>query len=269
MKLTDIKIIFSDLDGTIVRADNTISSKTAEKIRELQNQGIIFMPCTGRSYRDMLSCFPADIKMPAILLNGALYVDQTGKDLYHRALTKAQINMICDTLLEKSAPAILFAQSRLYYYGNIEDIQQCFATYFNEDPIHMGDIIEINDLAMIKEDIMKIETMTCDANKRLACMEALGQEEELLVSSSLPFNVEITPKLVHKGAMAAYVVEQLGYQKEEVLIFGDSDNDYQLFQAFPHSVAMENASSHIKEIARYHAVSCEEDGVALFLDTLS
>ena len=56
--MKDIRIVFSDLDGTIVGDDNKISCATISIIKDLKEKGIPFIPCTGRSYTDMRSAFP-------------------------------------------------------------------------------------------------------------------------------------------------------------------------------------------------------------------
>lgn len=80
--------------------------------------------------------------------------------------------------------------------------------------------------------------------------------------------MEITSPLVSKGTALQTYVAQHGFTKEEVLVFGDSENDLSMFSCFPNSVAVANACTQIKNAARYHCKEAKEDGVVQFLEML-
>ena len=84
----------------------------------------------------------------------------------------------------------------------------------------------------------------------------------LEVSSSFIDNIEITNKDAQKGLILAKVANKMGIDKSEVMIMGDSFNDYSMFTEFTETVAMENAIPEIKEIAKYITDRNDNDGVA-------
>ena len=263
-----IKILFCDLDGTIVREDNTISETMYFMIKKLMKQGVLFVPCTGRSYLDMRSCFPKDLIFPSVLLNGALFVDEHGTTHIKKAWKQKQVKELAEIFMQYDLPVVMFAQKRVYCCGNHEMINQCVQTYVQgDDPLYTGEFCIIDTVEEVKEDIMKVETVTIYPEKREACMRQLQQQKAYQVSSSLPFNIEITLQGVHKAAMVKAVLDEYKLIDHQALIFGDSDNDLQLFERFPNCIAVGNACTHIKEKAVCVIDSCEEDGVALFLDS--
>lgn len=265
--MKDIRIVFSDLDGTIVREDNTLSPATISMIKELNVKGIPFISCTGRSYTDMRSAFPDDVKVPAILLNGALFCDENGEILKAYAFTKAQITQICKVIKSYDLPIVLFAKNNIYLYGNVAMIDACVKKiFFDEGPMFTGNTYQIEDISFIKEDIMKIESVSLHDDVRLSCMKALRKQKDLLVSNALSFNLEVTPRNVHKASMIKEVLETYQVEEKYAYMFGDSDNDIQIFQNFTNVIAVENASEHIKELAKEITLSCEEDGVAKYLN---
>lgn len=265
--MKDIKIVFSDLDGTIVREDNTLSPATIGIIKKLNNRGIPFIPCTGRSFDDMRSAFPNDLHVSAILLNGALYCDEQGKMLKENALSKEQVKRICNVIKTYDLPMTLFAKNCIYLYGNISMMDACVRAFFSDGgPMYTGITHHIDDLSLIHEDIMKIESVSLSNEIRLSCMEALRKYEDLLVSSALSFNLEVTSKQVHKASMIKTVLEAYGIEESYAYMFGDSDNDIQIFQNFTNVIAVENASEHIKALAKEIIPSCAEDGVASYLN---
>ena len=112
---------------------------------------------------------------------------------------------------------------------------------------------------------MKIESVSLYQDVRLSCMETLRKHEDLLVSSALSFNLEVTPKEIHKASMIKEVLDDYQIEESKACMFGDSDNDIQIFQNFTNVIAVENASKHIKDLAKEIIPSCEEDGVAKYL----
>jgi Cof subfamily protein (haloacid dehalogenase superfamily) len=84
----------------------------------------------------------------------------------------------------------------------------------------------------------------------------------LAISSSFLDNIEVTDISAQKGIILAKVASKLGINKDEVLVIGDSFNDYSMFTEFTESVAMGNAVPEIKEIAKYITDTNDNDGVA-------
>ncbi|MCH4286101.1 MULTISPECIES: HAD family hydrolase [Bacillota] len=264
--MKDIRIVFSDLDGTIVGDDNKISCATISIIKDLKEKGIPFIPCTGRSYTDMRSAFPDDLHVPAILLNGALFCDENGETLKKKAFSREQMIRICEEIKSYGLPITLFAKNCIYLYGNVAMINACVQSFFPDNgPMYTGTTYHIDDISMIHEDIMKIESVSLYQDVRLSCMETLRKHEDLLVSSALSFNLEVTPKEIHKASMIKEVLDDYQIEESKACMFGDSDNDIQIFQNFTNVIAVENASKHIKDLAKEIIPSCEEDGVAKYL----
>lgn len=75
-------------------------------------------------------------------------------------------------------------------------------------------------------------------------------------------NIEITDINAQKGIILEKVTKKMGIDKKDVMILGDSFNDYSMFEIFEESVAMENAISEIKKIAKYITDTNENHGVA-------
>lgn len=96
--------------------------------------------------------------------------------------------------------------------------------------------------------------------------KAISKDKNLAVTSSFVDNIEITDKDAQKGIMLAKVAKKYGLKKEEVMIMGDSFNDYSMFTEFTETVAMGNALDEIKDIAKYITVTNDEAGVAVMIN---
>lgn len=92
--------------------------------------------------------------------------------------------------------------------------------------------------------------------------EFLKKRQDITVTSSATWNIEITDRQANKGAMLEQIAEYYGWSKEEVLVFGDGNNDISMFEKFPHSRAMGNAVESLKKIAEKVIESNKDDAVA-------
>ena len=90
----------------------------------------------------------------------------------------------------------------------------------------------------------------------------ISKIEGLAVSSSFVDNIEITDHSAQKGLILAKVSKEMGIKKDEVMVLGDSFNDYSMFTEFTETVAMENAVPEIKAIAKYITDTNDNCGVA-------
>ena len=111
-------------------------------------------------------------------------------------------------------------------------------------------------------DILKIMTYHEDAQYIKELKEKLKNIEGVAVASTFANDIEISNIQAQKGLILAKVIEKMGIKKEEVIVLGDSFNDYSMFTEFENSFAMENAIPEIKEIAKYITDSNDNDGVA-------
>ena len=99
--------------------------------------------------------------------------------------------------------------------------------------------------------------------------EELSKNSKIAVASSFPTNLEITDVEAQKGPVLKSYIESLGYTMDEVMVFGDSMNDYSMLSMdFGATVAMENADPEIKKVAKYITKSNEEYGVACAIEEL-
>ena len=123
----------------------------------------------------------------------------------------------------------------------------------------------------------------CDMDIKIIKAIAFSEDEDLLkeikrklecypnlsVVSSFSNNLEITDVSAQKGIVLKKYIESLGYSMDEVMVFGDSLNDYSMLSMdFGAAIAMENADSEIKEVAKYVTKSNAEDGVAYAIEKL-
>ena len=108
----------------------------------------------------------------------------------------------------------------------------------------------------MEEGINEVEKYFAQMKKEI------GKITGIAVSSSFSDNIEITHMTAQKGIILAKVAQKMGFDRSEVMVIGDSYNDYSMFEVFEESVAMENAVPEIKQIAKYVTDTNDNLGVA-------
>ena len=124
----------------------------------------------------------------------------------------------------------------------------------------LDDIFEI-----IETDIEILKIITFDNDEKLIAElknKIKENTSDLAVASTFSNDIEISDIEAQKGLILAKTIKKMGIDKNEVIVLGDSFNDYSMFIEFENSYAMENAIPEIKEIAKYITDTNNNDGVA-------
>lgn len=276
-----IKLIASDMDGTLLNDKHKISKENVEAIKNAEETGIIFAISTGREYDTVSPILKENnIKCQCVLMNGAEYRDENGNILETINIENSIARKIIDIMEEEKLTARIFTNKGVYTVEIREEAlkEMAYRTHsFNpeltieeamEEAKKQPYFIQLKYIADIDEffnngiEVRKFVAFHKDIEAINRMKETLGKIEGLAVSSSFVDNIEITDVKAQKGIILAKVAEKMGLNKDEVLVLGDSFNDYSMFTEFTESVAMGNAIPEIKEIAKYITDTNVNHGVA-------
>ena len=275
-----IKLIASDMDGTLLNDEHTISEENIKAIKIAEERGCHFTIVTGRDYSGVKNFFQEfDLKCECILSNGAEYRDINGDVIERITIDNDTVRKIVQVMMEANVAIEMFTEDGMIIINEDiykESLLQRFRRY-NKGKTDL-EIIEIArnmydtwKPEMIKDvegfldsntDILKIMTYHEDAQYIKELKEKLKNIEGVAVASTFANDIEISNIQAQKGLILAKVIEKINIKKEEVIVLGDSFNDYSMFTEFENSFAMENAIPEIKEIAKYITDSNDNDGVA-------
>ncbi|MCL1935456.1 MAG: HAD family hydrolase [Defluviitaleaceae bacterium] len=246
------KIIISDLDGTLLRSDKTISKYSVMILEKCKNEGYKLIFATARPPRDIYKYLPTQLKNEIVIsYNGAMILENCNT-IYRKTIDKnivleiikisknQGLNRICIEIDDK-----LYANfDATYYYG----WNPCEIVDFNElDFIEVLKIIIFSDKTIQPEFIKKIPTN---------CTGVITDNNSLL---------QIMNKDVSKWSAIKRVIDNFENIKD-IIVFGDDYNDFDMIQNATIGVAMENAVPELKSIANFVTSSNDEDGVAVFLE---
>ncbi len=264
----DIRLIALDLDGTLLNSSKEITDYTSGVLYRAAKKGIYIVPSTGRSEAGI----PKNVaSLPfidyALTLNGALVVDLKTKKIIHECVyTYEEALFLWDFIQKYDAISDCSIDGELYmerralqrlpdYTADSERLAVMKQTRKETENIRK---------MLLKDGAKsaKMNLLFSDPKERLKAMRELESLPFVEVSSSLDKNLELNRKGGNKGnglkALAAY----LSLGMNQVMAFGDSDNDITMIAAAGLGIAMANAVPEILNIADGLTDSNNEDGVA-------
>ncbi|MBQ2753060.1 MAG: HAD family phosphatase [Firmicutes bacterium] len=271
--MAKIKLVASDLDGTLLTSDKIITERLKAAIKAITDKGIYFVPATGRVY----DAVPEDVKaLPVkyvITSNGARVYDPVlKKDIVQNYIPSEDVDFIFDTVSDLHVIIEIFMDNKAY----IDENAYRNLSSYNLTDGHSGYILEtripinINELLKTrKAELENINIIFADPETRLDVIRKLKEYGKASVTTSSPNNVEITNLTATKGNALKEICLCLGINKENVLALGDSDNDLDMIVFAGCGVAMANASEHVKDASDMITSSCDENGAALILERLA
>lgn len=276
-----IKLIASDMDGTLLDAHMSISTANTEAIRMANELGIEFMVATGRNAQEARAALDeAGIDCAMITLNGAQVFDKSGKSLFTVPIPSPQAMTVMDILDANGIYYEVATNQGLYSESQpkrIESFASSIATHMphltykmaiamasaNLELLHITYVDSIRELLL--DEKLEVLKIICFHTEGPRILGPVGKEisnlGELAVTSSGQNNLEVNHKNAQKGIAVAQVAHERGITLDEVMTIGDNFNDVSMLQNAGVSFAMGNAEIEVKDYAKYLTDTNLESGV--------
>jgi|WetSurMetagenome_2_1015567.scaffolds.fasta_scaffold28881_2 Cof subfamily protein (haloacid dehalogenase superfamily) len=260
--MASIRLIASDLDGTLLRSDGTISRRTRDAIGAAEQAGFAFAFVTARPprYVDSLA-EAAGVSGLAVCSNGAILYDLGRRAVLHRVALAPEIARELVETLRAVLPELAFAAE----HGHSLAYDPRFPI-FPEDSVPRVDEID----SFLDEDLVKVLVHHQDHDAEILAglvQRAVGGLGEVNHSGG-PKIVEIAASGVSKAAGLAHLCSNLQIDGSEVIAFGDMPNDLPMLRFAGRAVAVANAHPEVLAIADEITASNDEDGVAERIEAL-
>ncbi|KIR64338.1 MULTISPECIES: HAD family hydrolase [Micromonospora] len=263
------KLIATDLDGTLVRSDETVSAYTHEVLDRVRAAGIPVVGATGRGPR-LTELTRNDIRAAdfLVLAGGGWVVDQSdpaGPELLREERLSREVlaRLLADLEAEVGPLTVMVEASG-------EAGAPLWGDYHPSWPY--PDLFEPRTRdECLGTDVIKAFARTADHHVDALLETArriIGPEVAALTQAGLGF-VEISPPGVDKASGLHVVAQRLGVDPADVLVFGDMPNDLPMFEWAGWSrVAVSNAHPTVRAAADEVTLRNDDDGVAVYLDRL-
>lgn len=271
-----IKLIVSDIDGTLVSNSNEISPLTVQLVKKLRTKNVLFSMASQRVHSSIVPLAKElDIDIPYISLNGTLIQDTEGKVVLNKSIIDKKYVERALKLAERHYVKIALCYNDEIVYTEDNSVIRDFMTRLGTTYTlvksydnYMDNVLEIimsgNDRKIMKHIQSKM---------RPAFGLFLKVKYYRSQTFQGVFNVEVIRKGISKKTGLRMLTKYLNINKDEVMVFGDWYNDRDLFQFGGTNIALENAVDELKEMADYIThKSNEDEGVAevlkIFYDTV-
>ncbi|QUD88251.1 Cof-type HAD-IIB family hydrolase [Phenylobacterium montanum] len=260
-----IGLIATDLDGTLLRSDGTISERTRAAIRAAEAAGVPFVFVTGRPPRTMRAvAAEAGLTGLAICANGAILYDLAEEAVRRHDKLEADLAIALIEELRQAAPGLVFATEHGHALGYEPGFPEIFSDAMRHHPTRVDLVHRLCDADVTKLIAHHPEH---DGDSLTALAEAVVGLRAFVTHSGGPY-VEIGAAGVSKGSGVAALCEALGVRREAVAAFGDMPNDLPLLAFAGLGVAVANAHPQVLAAADEVTASNDEDGVARVIERL-
>lgn len=264
-----IRLLAFDVDGTLSHEKNEVSKPLKRVLGILQKQGMEMVLATGRPLVD-LNAFRQknNFYTPAVFLNGAAILQKEDVVTDCVFLDEKESSYLISMLRQKGYPFVCYMESKMVeFLGSEKRYAQIMGAHLNHEPEleTLFNSFELYDPTSFEMDrILKIEICFEDVHVIPDVKEMILNHVNLHAVSSMGFNLEITSLSANKGKKLKSYAQDRHFKEDEVMVFGDGENDISMFEQFKHSVLIEN-KNHLFDYPTQYRVSSKEDALAEFL----
>lgn len=251
MNMDNIKIIFFDIDGTLIDTEKKqISEKMLETLIRLKQRNMILCLSTGRGPL-ALPHFDGWEADAFLTFNGSYCFDKQ-QDIYKHPIPVKDVKTIVQNAASIDRPVSIATRDKLIANGRDKDLVDYFAIAGLEVIVSddFGKVIEKDDVYQLMSGGRKEEYPALLKNVPRAKIAAWWDRA-----------VDIIPADSGKGTGVNKVLEYYHLHKSQALAFGDGDNDIEMFQAVGTGIAMGNASESLKAVAQEICGHVTDDGI--------
>ena len=274
-----IKLIASDMDGTLLNSDHKIPKENIELIKFAQKNGIQFVVATGRAYYEALPALNDEsIKCDVISFNGGIIYDKNGniinitpmklKDLYYtiEILKSLEISYQLytkNTIYTNSIETDITAYIDLIR-ANGEEPNEQHLRQEARNRLALGHITEVDNIELYlnqeNNPAIKVIGISNDLEKLKHATELLSGNDNISVTSSGANNVEIMDKKATKGEALKIVADIHDINLKNAIAIGDNLNDQAMLDIVEYSIAMKNGNKKLKKTAKFITEKTNSEG---------
>jgi Cof subfamily protein (haloacid dehalogenase superfamily) len=253
-----IKLVVSDMDGTLLDDRKQIDPDIYEVLERLKEKRIRFMVASGRQYPSLLSLFHAHRQDVVIIAENGAYVTYDGQELYSSVMKRDIVEYSLDCIGKMPNVEPMLCAREVSYTTNPKTYEIMKSDKFKYKMQLVDNLYDVKD-EIIKVSMLDYDKNGAEGNSFAFLKPLLHQKAEIAVSGFQC--VDIVNKGVSKGTAIEAMQKRWGISMEETVAFGDNYNDVEMLQRAAYSFAMANAEPGVQKVARYITGSNNEGSV--------
>ena len=256
-----VRLLLSDVDGTLVRSDKSLSERSIEAVRRLRAEGIRFAVTSGRPPRGMeMLVEPLELTTPLAAFNGGLVVEP-GREM----------RVLEEHVLPKGVvPGAIglmdsFGLDVWVYRDGDWLVRHPDGTHVarEQHAVQFAPTV-VESFEGIESDVVKILGVSDDHDAVASASAVLRDElgDHVSAARSQPYSLDVTHPDANKGAVARFLSRRFRIDESDIATIGDMPNDVLMFAHSGLSIAMGNADREVQRAARRVTTSNDDEGFA-------
>jgi Cof subfamily protein (haloacid dehalogenase superfamily) len=255
----DIRLVVTDMDGTLLDDAKRIPSGLWPMLGELRRRGVLFSPASGRQYATLARQFADVAEGMAFIAENGTYVVRDGEELSSDTLRPSVAAGIARTVRRLVADgvdvgAVVCGKRSAYVERTDEPFLAEVRRYYVEHRV-------VEDVTAVDDDVIKVALFDFGSAEHTTApaLDAFAATHQVVVSGE--HWVDVMNPTADKGAALRGLQRELGITPAQTMVFGDYLNDLEMLDAADWSFAMANAHPEVVRRARYLAPSNNDNGV--------
>lgn len=259
------KLIFFDIDGTLVDYSMHISESTLRGLQMARDNGHKIAICTGRPYTNIYP-FLLNLEFDGVVASAGAYIQYGNQKLYQNTLDREQLVLLTEILKRHGASYMLQGYpGRFISKKCLEGMTATFSGGKSADELVKG--------MTLCENPELMQEMECGVYfKADVTVEQMQEESDVATDgyfrltgcsfgTDITFSGEITRKGINKATGMQRLLTAMGMSQKDSVAFGDGSNDFEMIQFANQGIVMGNGISKLKECSDYVTTDINQDGI--------
>jgi Cof subfamily protein (haloacid dehalogenase superfamily) len=260
-----IRLVISDVDGTLVNKAKQLTPATIDAVRRLQASGVPFTAISARPVSGVMPMVAAlGIEGPVAAFNGGTIFKADGSTVERHVIDPAVVRGMAELAASYPVSTWVFADGQ-WHTDTLDNPHVPHERISaNQEPVVLADMSGLYDRAdkvtYVHDDPELLGRLTAEGQHRFSGKATVGQSQT--------YYLDVTDLQANKGAGITALAAAHGVPLEQVAVLGDMHNDVPMFDLAGFAIAMGQAPDAVKARADEVTASNEEDGVARAIDTI-
>jgi len=256
------RIVFIDVDGTIIGPGNAVADSTLQAIAGARANGHLVYLCTGRSAADIHPRLQ-EIELDGAITNSGVFGTSRGERVIHRPMPDDAVRRMREFFAAEGVHYVLQTDDDLFFTDGMRRMLEAQFAGREDAPLDLDAFRLLADGEPIA-DVAKAVWVSPAADTFPRAVEMLGPEFHVVRSSIVmggESDGEVCETGTTKGSAIELMLTHLGAHTADAVGIGDSWNDVEMFEVVGHAVAMGNAHPELKALADSVTTDVTDDGV--------
>ena len=260
------RIIFFDIDGTLLNHDGIIPESTKKALTELKKAGHLRFICTGRT-KSILPQQIVDCNFDGYVMGAGTHVEYKESDLLLKTISEEVLDKTTKILKKYDIAYALEGPEHIYVEEESLEDERYFFHVFLRKNNKIVRIIKNHDYSNMVVNKMTVVVPGMAEEKLEQYHKEISQYYDLIIHERNNEKhgdngiEELMPPKHNKGTGIDYCIQKLGLEQDQTIGVGDSNNDLEMLALVENAICMGNGTNQAKKLADYVTTSINEDGI--------